>query len=429
MGNKNPETQNENRKDSEGVSLSRAKENRPQNNATDVPKGLYLNISFDEDNSLSITSSPVGTSTGSAATDFYVYEWFIKDTGEIFYVGQGRGNRYKTFHERAYEAEKIRKMYDTSSRFVETGLTENQAIELESKEITRILNETNDRLTNLIIPLFTKRDNGYDRSPNTPKIQFEKAPHLYASEIEEHYFGIKSRSFDEVKSENLNAVAFINRNLRDEVSVIYGGKLENYQDETRSLLATNGSKIIKSKFAKSVTAWIYIGDDYVTNYENDQKQALEKLGRNIPTYHLIDLWKFLKEKFGDVKTILKEEIAINPTHNRVPLTEIKNLYNWEKGFDEGKPYWEEGDKERKAGNPKKAIELFDRARYNGYNAPALYKSYAMVYRKLKDYDNEVAIIDEAIDRINSVNNTTITDLKERRAKALALKQKRDNLES
>ncbi|MFB6468742.1 hypothetical protein ACE38V_18430 [Cytobacillus sp. Hz8] len=103
------------------------------------------------------------------------------------------------------------------------------------------------------------------------------------------------------------------------------------------------------------------------------------------------------------------------------------MYDWEKGFDEGKPYWDKGEKERKAGNLEQSIELFDRARYNGYNAPSLYKSYAMAYRKLKDYDNEVAIIDEAIERIRSekanVNEITIMEIKERRAKALERKQR------
>ena len=27
--------------------------------------------------------------------DFYVYEWFNIDTNEVFYVGKGRGKRYK----------------------------------------------------------------------------------------------------------------------------------------------------------------------------------------------------------------------------------------------------------------------------------------------------------------------------------------------
>lgn len=433
FGNKKQEKKNDNQKDFEDMSelLKREKMNKPHTYSNDVGIGMGVSFSIsaekNENSGLSITSLPVGVFTGSIATDFYVYEWFIKNTGEIFYVGKGRGNRYKVFHERAYEAEKIRRMYDTDSRFVGTGLTEEQAIELEDKEITRILNETKDRLTNRIIPLFTKRGNGYDRSPNTPELQFERAPYLYASEIDEHYFGVKSQTFDEVKCENLKAVVFITRNLRDEISIIYGGKLDKYQGETLATLSSNGNKILKSKYAKSVTAWIYIGDDNVMNYGKDQEQALKKLGRNIPTYHLIDVWKFLKEKFGEVETIPTEEFLINPIHNRVPLKDIKNLYDWEKGFDGGMPYWEKGDKERKAGNLERAIELFDKARYNGYNAPALYRSYAMTYRKLKDYDNEIAIIDEAIERLRSekinINEIHNMELKERRAKALALKQK------
>lgn len=74
----------------------------------------------------------------------------------------------------------------------------------------------------------------------------------------------------------------------------------------------------------------------------------------------------------------------------------------------------------------RAIELFDKARYNGYNAPALYSSYAMAYRKLKDYDNEIAILDEAIERSKAEkgnNETRIMEFNERRAKVLALKCK------
>ncbi|MEK4246606.1 hypothetical protein MKZ20_14905 [Psychrobacillus sp. FSL K6-2684] len=80
--------------------------------------GLGFSIGLNnKGDKLNVTSLPVGVTTGSAAKDFYVYEWFIIETGEIFYVGKGRGNRYKEFHQRAYEAEKIRKMYETGSRF------------------------------------------------------------------------------------------------------------------------------------------------------------------------------------------------------------------------------------------------------------------------------------------------------------------------
>ncbi|POZ56557.1 hypothetical protein LYSIN_01340 [Lysinibacillus sphaericus] len=401
-------------------------ENAIQNSNKLRTGNLGFEISLDNKGDINFSSLPVGVSTGSTAKDFYVYEWFIKETGEIFYVGKGRGNRFKEFHQRAYEAEKIRKNFETGSRFVATGLTEEQAIELESKEITRILNETNDRLTNLQIPLFTKRSNGYDRSPSTPTIRFETAPVLYASEIEEHYFDILHRAFDQVQYDNLKAVVFITRNMRDEISVIYANNLEKYKDEVTNTLIANGNKVLKSKFAKSVTAWIYIGDDYVTNYNNDQEKALGELGRRIPTYHLIDVWKHLKNNFGVFASVSKEEPVINAIHNRVSLKEIKNQNNWEKGFDKGYPLYEKGDIERKSGNILGAIELFDKARFNGYNAPALYSSYAMAYRKIKDYDNEIAILDEAIERMKSEqgnNETRIMEFNERRKKAIALKGK------
>lgn len=382
---------------------------------------------------ITFSSDSVGVTTGSTATDFYVYEWFIKETGEVFYVGKGRGNRYKAHHERAYEAEKIREMYDTDVRFVKKGLTEEEAVELESQEMIRILNETNDRLTNRIIPFFTKRGNGYDRSSNTPSFQFETAPTLYVNEIEEHYYNLKPQSFDEVNLENLKAPVFMNWNIDEQVNTIYGGNVEKYLGETKNLLSKNGSKVLKSQYAKSTTAWIYIGDESLTKYNSVQKLALDRIGRKIPTYHLIDVWKFLKDNIGELSSVPITDalININPTHNRVPLEEIKNLNDWSKGYDEGMPYWEEGNKERKKGNLERAIELFDLARYNGYEAPALYKSYVMAFRKLKDYDNEIAIIDEAIERSQTteggVNGTFILEMKERREKALLLKKKKEGV--
>lgn len=108
----------------------------------------------------------------------------------------------------------------------------------------------------------------------------------------------------------------------------------------------------------------------------------------------------------------------------MPLSEIKNFNNWERGFDEGMPYWEEGDAERKNGNVEKGISLFNKARYHGYEAPALYNSYAMAYRKVKDYDNEIAILDEAIERFSPENNEIlIQKWKDRRVRSIELKVK------
>lgn len=97
--------------------------------------------------------------------------------------------------------------------------------------------------------------------------------------------------------------------------------------------------------------------------------------------------------------ISRDDVVISAIHSRVPLKEIRNAGNWDKGFKMGFPHWEKGEEERKNGNLVLAIELFDKARLNGYTAPALYNSYALTYRQLKDYSNEIAILDEGIARM------------------------------
>lgn len=94
----------------------------------------------------------------------------------------------------------------------------------------------------------------------------------------------------------------------------------------------------------------------------------------------------------------RANIEIYPVNNRVPLSEIVNLNNWDKGYDEGYPFWEQGEEYRKSGKFEDAINLYDKARFYGYCAPVLFESYAMVFHKLKDYDNEIDILDEGIDR-------------------------------
>ena len=379
---------------------------------------------------ITVSVGTVGSLSGSTFHDFYVYEWFIKNSGEVFYVGKGRGDRYKEYHDRAYEAEKIREAFDTDVRFVAENLSEEEALELETREMTRILNETDYILTNRITPLFTKRDNGYSKSYSVPEYKFETAPVFYVTKIDEHYFNYKFRPFDEVDYDNLARPAFIQKGVGSEqVKIIYGGQYEKYYNEVVALLEQNGSKILKTKYAKSVTAWIYPCDDDVINYHVDEAAAENRIGRHIPVYHLIDVWKYLNEKFGSA---IIEEITpfeIHPTHTRVPLSNIRNRNNWEKGYDDGFKYWEEGEAERKAGRIEKAIQLFDLARYNGYLSSVLYDSYAKAYRKTKDLDNEIDILNEAIERYRAQegdNSQIIIVFDEQKKKALEKLKKRKN---
>ena len=66
---------------------------------------------------------------------FYVYEWYIEDTNEVFYVGKGTGDRYKRLNGRNYF---FKCMYDTHNcnvRKIFVNLTEKEAFEKEIETI------------------------------------------------------------------------------------------------------------------------------------------------------------------------------------------------------------------------------------------------------------------------------------------------------
>ena len=142
---------------------------------------------------------------------------------------------------------------------------------------------------------------------------------------------------------------------------------------------------------------------------NDDVSALLKSARE-HDYQPIDVTAL------ETHIVSRNDVSINAVHTRVPLNEIKNLDDSSKGYDMGKPYWEQGDDARIEGDFRKAIELFDLARYNGYDAPVLYESYAKAYRELKDYSNEIVILDEGIMRCPN----RASHFEARRDKALTL---------
>lgn len=66
---------------------------------------------------------------------YYVYEWYFKDTGKVFYVGKGKGRRYKEKKDRNDKFIKYVNKFECESRKVYINLTEDEAY---SKEIETI---------------------------------------------------------------------------------------------------------------------------------------------------------------------------------------------------------------------------------------------------------------------------------------------------
>ncbi|MDU4852995.1 MAG: hypothetical protein E6X72_01190 [Clostridioides difficile] len=152
--------------------------------------------------------------------------------------------------------------------------------------------------------------------------------------------------------------------------------------------------------------------DYNTKYENEYRNSTV-MQNTLSENDVVILLESAQNRLSDTpkeknKKIIsnqeneirieRKDIEIHPVNKRVDLSKINNLNNWDKGFDEGYSYWEEGDKLRKDGRIEEAIELFYMARYKGYSAPVLYHSYAVAYHKIKDFENEIDILAEGIKR-------------------------------
>jgi len=69
---------------------------------------------------------------------YYVYIWYIKETNEIFYVGKGSGNRYKSMKDRNAYFKNIRKKYDCDCKIIKYFDNESEAYDYELELGTRL---------------------------------------------------------------------------------------------------------------------------------------------------------------------------------------------------------------------------------------------------------------------------------------------------
>lgn len=125
----------------------------------------------------------------------------------------------------------------------------------------------------------------------------------------------------------------------------------------------------------------------------------------------------IPQRIDTGRDIKRKDVVVNAVHNRCPLNQIKNYGDFDKGFEAGFPLYESAEQLRKAGDIEAAIHLYDKARAVGYDAPALYTSYAKAFRKIKDYANEIVIVEEFMQRNPK---TQYGELEARREKAIEL---------
>lgn len=68
---------------------------------------------------------------------FYVYEWYNKDNGEVFYVGKGTANRYRSISGRNEYFLNYYNKHSCDVRKIKDNMLENEAFELEVKTIAK----------------------------------------------------------------------------------------------------------------------------------------------------------------------------------------------------------------------------------------------------------------------------------------------------
>ena len=69
---------------------------------------------------------------------FYVYEWYIKETNEIFYVGKGSGQRYKVTYNRNKLFNEIIQKHNCDSRIIKYFQNEKDAFQYQAERIDEL---------------------------------------------------------------------------------------------------------------------------------------------------------------------------------------------------------------------------------------------------------------------------------------------------
>lgn len=69
---------------------------------------------------------------------YYIYEWYVKETGEIFYVGKGHGKRFSNTSQRNEYFKQYLKKYQCDVRIAKIFDKENDALSYEHQRICEL---------------------------------------------------------------------------------------------------------------------------------------------------------------------------------------------------------------------------------------------------------------------------------------------------
>lgn len=119
---------------------------------------------------------------------YYVYIWYITDTNEVFYVGKGKGDRYKQISGRNKFFTDMYNSHNCNVKKIYENLTEKEAFDKEVETIKWYKENTNYRLTN-------QTDGGEGTSGWVPSQEFkDKQSKIHSEQWQDEKFREKMLS-------------------------------------------------------------------------------------------------------------------------------------------------------------------------------------------------------------------------------------------
>lgn len=233
---------------------------------------------------------------------FYVYEWFVKESGKIFYVGKGTGDRYKS-KDRNYMFKMIEYQFEIDVRIVKDGLSEHEAYVLEESLLVKYARDGE-----VLINTVTVADEGLF---DVQELSYFTTPYIMASRVYKHYFNMNDKNYDEIDPEKLQFSYIPKRSYYGMYKLYLKNANEHMQNhyfepviedaiqKVSKSIEDTGGRVYKSKSTKVQC----IIETTQTTYESYQVWKNE----GYDVYHLIDVMKYFGLEVDESKKIEQDK--------------------------------------------------------------------------------------------------------------------------
>ena len=222
--------------------------------------------------------------------NYYVYEWYIVDTGQVFYIGKGKGSRDKEKSNRHSIFKKIVNSFACDVRIIHDGLSEYEALTKE-EELFAVRESEGHVLCNVQTPnatgVFTSEE-----------YKYMEVPEVLINRVDKHYLHVTNPGYDEISHENLMATHIKKHSLNGlgtlysevdvyEHNIDYRALIGGHCQNVEAAIQKWGGKTYKSE-AKSVKSIIIYGSVTLNSFE-----SLKQKGYDV--YHLIDVLNYIEK--------------------------------------------------------------------------------------------------------------------------------------